>query len=111
MGAYVVNRVRRSLGPMNADTASSFEAWLQDEQALKPHSKQAREDTAKQVLQRYEQYAQLVQKDTASLQSLTHALSTSIPLIAVPDFDEDIHSLDGLKVYGERLANPPTDAH
>jgi len=111
MGAYVVNRVRRALGPMNADTASSFETWLQDEQSLLSHSKEDKEQTARHVLERYEQYAQLVQKDSASLQSLTNALSTSIPLIAVPDFDEDIHSLEGLQVYGERLANPPTDAH
>jgi len=109
MGAYVVNRVRRSFGTTDQATPQTFEQWLLADETLNTYSPAEKQTAAGQVLERYQQYLSLVAMDAERLDRLRQSLGADTPLIPIPDFDEDIHSLGALQRYGDRLSTATLD--
>jgi anion-transporting ArsA/GET3 family ATPase len=103
LGAFVVNRVREPFGPVDKHLAKDFEADVMGEESLSLHRASARKKVSKAALYHFEQYQTLVRRDAANLAKLRDMLGAQVPLISVPDFDQDIHSLAGLYKYGRFL--------
>jgi anion-transporting ArsA/GET3 family ATPase len=91
-GAFVVNRARRDFGAIDPDT----EARFLDDFPNGP--------LADRIIEHARNYQTLVRRDLRELRRLTEHLGPEIDVFLVPDFDEDIHDLEGLARYGKTLA-------
>jgi len=103
LGAFVVNRIREPFGPVDKLLAKDFEADVMGEESLALHRASTRKKVSRAALNHFEQYQTLVLRDAANLAKLRGMLDTQPPLVSVPDFDQDIHSLRGLYEYGRCL--------
>ncbi len=52
-------------------------------------------------------FRQLIATEREDVRQFRDALSGSVDMVVVPKFDEDIHTLEGLKKLGDTLYNPP----
>ena len=103
LGAFVVNRVRVPFGPNDSNLSKDFTNDLVDEESLSIHRAASRKKVSKAALNHFEQYQTLVQKDARNIERLQTMLDSQPPMVRVPDFDEDIHSLRALYEYGRIL--------
>lgn len=112
VGGFVVNRVHPNwvpeaeikrpavtlageLADLQADASSALAEHTLSDDALRDLAENLRENAA--------EFYMLAAKDAESLQRLRHEISRSVPMVQVPFFAQDIHSLEGLSQVRESI--------
>lgn len=106
VGGFVVNRVHPNWVPEEElqRPLVSLEGELEElEVAAPPLSDDARRQLAEHLRDNASEFYTLALKDAGSLLRLREEISNSIPMVQVPFFAQDIHSLEGLSRVRESI--------
>jgi anion-transporting ArsA/GET3 family ATPase len=105
--AFLLNRVRPVyFGAVG--TAEEVESVVLDrfhqEEALRIFPQDLVQVTAKELAQAVTRYGNLAHHDVRVVRELASAFGNALPLVAVPYFGRDLHDIDALREFEQRLA-------